>query len=225
MGLVELKVMPRSTKGKNANRRTRAAGMTPAVIYGNQRDSRSVQIDSHDFGKALGKLAGRSAIFALSEEGVDDEAIALLRDVQRHPVTDEILHVDLFEIPRGQPVVVPVWVQLTGESQAVKRGDAILDQALDTIEIRCLPRELPESIAVDTSELNVNDKIFVGDVSTPVGEIVSDAELLVVAAKAPAIFVEPTEEVEAAEDEEAVEGAEDEEAAGEGEEEKPSEES
>ncbi|MFO7654765.1 MAG: 50S ribosomal protein L25 [Candidatus Krumholzibacteriia bacterium] len=206
MGLVELKVFPRSTGGKNANRRTRAAGYTPAVIYGYERQAQAVQLDSKELVLVLQRLAGHSAIFSLREEGAQAPAIALLREVQRHPVRDEILHVDLFEIPRGEPVEVPVSIRLVGESQAVKRNEGNLSQSLTQVEIRCLPGELPETIDVDISELGVNDKVYVGDLTSPVGEIVSDRELLVVAVKAPAIFA--ATEAEGEEDAAAAEGAE-----------------
>jgi large subunit ribosomal protein L25 len=95
---------------------------------------------------------------------------------------------------------VPVYIEIEGESLAVKRGDAILAQSLSMVEIRCLPREMPEVIKVDVSELEVHDKVFVRDVETPVGEIVSDPDLLVVAAKPPTVFVEEVAEAEGEED-------------------------
>ena len=115
MGLVNLSIRPRSTTGKNANRRTRAAGHVPAVVYGRDRETATVELDSQEFGKAMTRLGGRAAIFNLEQEGVEEEHIALLREVQRNPVTDEVLHVDLMEIPRGVAVTVAVSVEVTGE--------------------------------------------------------------------------------------------------------------
>jgi large subunit ribosomal protein L25 len=203
---VELTITGRDTAGKNANRRTRSVGSTPAVIYGNERTPRSVQIDSHALSTVLGRLAGRSTIFSLLEEGAKEPAIALLREVQRHPVTDEILHVDLFEIPRGEPIEVRVGLELVGESAAVKRGEATLEHVATALDIRCLPRDLPEVITVDVSSLKVHDKIFVRDIAVAVGEVVTDPDQLVVVAKPPTVFVEETE---AEEEEAAAEAAED----------------
>ena len=211
MGLVKLNISPRSTTGKNANRRTRAAGQVPAVLYGAGRETENVALDAHAFGVVLSRLAGRSSIFVLEREGSDDEPIALLREVQRNPVTDEILHVDLLEIPRGEPVTVPVSVHVTGESPAVRNGEGSVALSLDTIEVSCLPRDLPEQLEVDITGLGLNDKVFVRDVKTPVGEIVEDPDLLVLNIKPATILVEETDEE--AEGEEGAEG----EAAGEGE--------
>ena len=174
MGLVTLNIHSRSVTGKNANRRTRAGGRVPAVLYGKDRSTENVELDARDFGLALTRLGGRAAIFSLEQDGVDDPPIALMREIQRNPMTDEILHVDLMEIPRG----------------------------------------LPEYLEVDINELELNDKIFVRDVKTPVGEIITDPDMLVLNIKPAVIFVE--EEEEAVEGEEGAEGAEGEEGAGDG---------
>lgn len=196
MGLVNLTVHPRSTTGKNANRRTRAAGRVPAVLYGHGRETVTIELEEHAFSVALTKLAGRSAIFALEQEGTGDGHIALLREVQRNPVTDRILHVDLMEIPRGKPVTVGVSVHVTGTNAAVKSGEASVALSLDSIQLSCLPRDLPEQLEIDISDLAVNDKIFVRDVAAPVGEIVDDPDLLVLNIKPASVFVEPAEGAE-----------------------------
>lgn len=205
MGLINLTVYPRSTRGKNENRRTRSAGRLPAVIYGKDRETAMIELDSHDFGVVFGRLAGSSAIFSLQQEGVKEGAIALLREVQKHPVTDELLHVDLMEIPRGVPVTVGVAVHVVGSSQAVKTGEGSVALSLDHVEISCRPSELPDFLEVDISELELNDKIFVKDLTTPVGEIVTDPEMLVLNIKPAAVFLEEEEGEEGAE---AAEGAE-----------------
>ncbi|MFN2369772.1 MAG: 50S ribosomal protein L25 [Candidatus Krumholzibacteriia bacterium] len=205
MGLVNLTVHPRSTTGKNANRRTRAAGRVPAVLYGHGRETVTIELEEHAFSVAMTKLAGRSAIFALEQEGTGDGHIALLREVQRNPVTDRILHVDLLEIPRGKPVTVDVSVYVTGTNAIVKSGEASVVMALDSIQLSCLPRDLPEQLEIDVTDLALNDKIFVRDVVAPVGEIVDDPDLLALNIKPATVFVEPDVD---AEDEAGAEGEE-----------------
>lgn len=214
MGLVNLNIYPRSTTGKNANRRSRAAGRLPAVVYGHDRTTENLELDTHEFRTAMFRLAGRSAIFSLTQEGVQEEHIALMREVQRNPVTDEVLHVDLYEIPRGQDVVVAVQVSVIGSNQTVKTGEGSVALSLDNIELSCRPSQLPEVIEIDISELELHDKIFVKDVAAPVGEIVSDPEMLVLNIKPATIFIEEEEEPE--EGVEGEEGAEGEGAEGEG---------
>lgn len=224
MGLVSLNIHPRSTSGKNENRRSRAAGRLPAVIYGKGRDTESIELDGHEFKVAMIHLAGRSAIFNLEQEGVEDETIAILREVQRNPVTDEILHVDLMEIPRGQDVTVAVAVEVVGTNQTVKSGEGSVAMSLAQIDLSCRPSQLPECIEIDISDMELNDKVFVKDIEAPVGEFVTDPEALVLNIKPATVFIEEEEEVEGEEGEEGAEGegaeGEDGEAKAEGDEEK-----
>ena len=218
MGLVNLNIHPRSTSGKNANRRSRAAGRVPAVVYGNDRTSENLELDAYEFKTAMTKLHGRSAIFSLLQEGGEDEHIALMREVQRNPVTDELLHVDFYEIPRGQEVVVAVQVSVIGMNADVKSGEGSVALSLDAIELSCRPSQLPEVIEIDITEMVLNDKVFVKDVKVPVGEIVTDPEMLVLNIKPASIFEEEVVEEEGLEGEEGAEGEEGEEGAEGGEE-------
>lgn len=206
MGLVNLEITPRSLFGKNANRRNRASGAIPAVLYGKDRETESVQLDAHSLNVAMMHLAGRTAIFSLNG---DEDNIALLREVQRNPVTDEILHVDLMSIPRGVPVTVAVALEVIGECKVVKAGEASVAMSLDKLEISVRPRDLPEVLEIDISELELNDKIFAKDVKLPAGEIVTDPETLILNIKASTLVLEVEEEEEVAEGEEGAE-AEDE---------------
>jgi len=220
MGLVNLKVFPRTTTGKNANRRTRAAGRVPAVVYGNDRTAENLELDTHEFTVAMTQLGGKSAIFSLLQDGIDEEHIALLREVQQNPVTDEVLHVDLYEIPRGQNVTVAVQVSVIGMNAAVKGGEASVALSLDSIELSCRPSQLPEVIEIDITELEINDKIFVKDVVVPVGEVISDGEMLVLNIKPASLVIEEEVVDEDAEGVEGEEGAEGSDEATEGDDEK-----
>lgn len=194
MGLVSMNIFPRTTTGKNANRRSRAAGRIPAVVYGYERAAETIELDAHEFKLAMVKLAGRSTIFSLKKAGVDAEHIALLREVQRNPITDAVLHVDLYEIPRGQDVTVPVHLSIVGMNNAVRTGEASVAQSLDSIELSCRPSQLPEVIEIDITNLGMHDKVFVKDVVPPVGVIVSDPEMLVLNIKPASLFLEPEAE-------------------------------
>ena len=204
MGLVKLTINPRSTTGKNANRRLRASGHIPAVLYGDGKETAMMMIDSEEFSKVMANQSRHSVIFVLSQEGTKEQPIALMREMQTNPVTDEILHVDLMEIPRGKPISVNIGIRIEGESAAVKRGDGSLSQIMDSIELMCLPHELPEYVTLDITGLEVNDKVYVKDLQVSIGDVVSDADSLVLMVKPPVIFVEEVEEV--AEGEEGEEG-------------------
>jgi large subunit ribosomal protein L25 len=190
MALIKLNLQQRDTKGKNENRRTRAAGFIPAVLYGSERPATSVQVEAHAFHRILQKTGGRSVIFDLQLDGQAEQPIALMRELQRHPVSDEILHVDLFEIPRGMPVTVHVSLELEGEPGCIKYGDGEVLQLLDGVELSCLPRDLPDCIKVDVSELSLNDKLFVKDLTVPVGTVENDPETQVLVVKPVSILIE-----------------------------------
>lgn len=208
MSLVKINVHPRTTKGKNENRRTRAAGHVPAVLYGPDRPAIAVQLERHEFTRALQKAHGRTVIWDLQLDDGSDRPLALMRELQQHPVTDEILHVDLFEIPRGVPVTVHVALVLKGEPQCVKFAEGEVLQLLDGVELSCQPRELPDAIEVDVTDLPLNAKLFVKDLTVPIGEVMNDPETQVLVVKpvslfveeAPAVVAEGAEPAETAED-------------------------
>lgn len=208
MGLISLEVKPRSTFGKNANRRTRAAGHIPAVLYGKDKETESVELNAHSFGVALMHLAGHTAIFSING---DEENIVLLREVQRNPVTDQILHVDLLSIPRGVPVTVGVSLQVVGECPVVKSGEASVAMSLDKLEISVRPRDLPEFLPIDISELGLNDKIFAKDIVLEAGEVISDPEALILNIKPASLIVDLDAEEGAEDEEESAEEKKDEE--------------
>lgn len=176
MGLISLTAYPRSETGKNENRRLRVGGRTPAVIYGNERPAAAnLEVDTAELVRIL-KHTGRSPLFNLSIEGEADSCIAVLREVQAHPVSDQIFHIDLMEIPQGVPVRIEVGLEFKGENRLVRGGDAVLDVARRNVEISCRPRQVPEHISVDYSALKVGDRICVGDLSIESGEILTDPE-------------------------------------------------
>jgi len=209
MGLVNLEIMPRSETGKNANRRARAAGHIPAVLYGKERPSELISLDAHNFDVLMTHLSGRTALFSLEQAGKDDDITAMVREVQRNPVNDMVLHVDLMEIPRGEPVTLPIQIQVIGECPAVKNGEATVSLSLDMIEISVRPRDLPEFFEVDISELELHDKVFARDVKLGVGELVTDPDQLILNIKPQVVFVEEVEEAEGVEGAEDGEGASD----------------
>lgn len=190
MSLVNLNIHPRTTTGKNENRRTRAAGRVPAVLYGKGRPTASIELEGHAFEVALKHLGGRSAIFQLHQAGMEEGHIALLREVQRHAVTDQILHVDLLEIPQGQPVTVAVHVHVTGSCAAAKTGEGSVVVAHNSVEISCLPRSLPEFVELDVTNLELNAKVYARDLKIEGGEVVSDPDMLILSVKAASSFEE-----------------------------------
>jgi len=217
MGLIKMTVYPRSTAGKNANRRTRAGGRTPAVVYGDKREqSANVELDTVALKRAMAAFSGSNPLFSLSMDGTDENFVAVLREIQAHPVSEEIYHCDLFEIPLGVPLKMEVALDIHGDNRHIKGGDAVLDVVRRTIDVECLPREVPDTIDVDFSELEVGDKISVADLSLEKGTILTDVEEVVLKLNLNT-FEEEVVEEEGEDVEGAEEGAEGEDAEGSGE--------
>jgi large subunit ribosomal protein L25 len=207
MATVKLKVLPRTDLGKQGAKRTRAGGSVPAVLYGEQLDTRSLSIDGHDLRVALSTPSGRNVILQLNLEGEEGTTRAVIREMDRDPVTREILHVDLQRISENRPVIMHVPVTLVGESLAVKEGRGILDHTMRQLEVKCLPRDIPEHIEVDISSLEVKHAIHVREIEAEHLELLDNPDRPVVEVLQPTIFKEPEEiaaEAEAAE--EAAEG-------------------
>ncbi len=209
MGLINLEAYPRTTGGKNENRRLRAAGRTPANIYGNERtEALSLELDTAELKKALAK-GGRHPLFNLMIAG--ETCVAMVREMQKHPVTDMMFHMDLFEIPLGVPMQFDVSIDYVGDNKLVRGGDALLDITRRAIEVECLPRKLPESIELNISELTIGDRIAVSDLQMDDVIILSDPDDTLCKLNPNTIIAledEVDEAAEGAEGDEVAEGAE-----------------
>jgi len=216
MATVKLPARPRTATGKQGAKHTREQGQVPAVVYGEQEETLSLQISAAELRAALATPSGRNVIVQLGVDGVDVTP-AVIRDMARDPITREILHVDFQRISENKPIQIRVPVVLTGESAAVKEGRGILDHAMREVEVRCLPRHIPMNIEVDVSELDVGGAIHVNELVHENVEFLDTPERPVVDILLPTIFKVDDEEGEEGAEGEAAEGEEagDESAAGE----------
>jgi large subunit ribosomal protein L25 len=211
MATVKLSAVSRRGVGKQGAKHARAEGRVPAVLYGEAQDNLSLAIDAHDLRVALSSPSGRNVIIQLTvDEG--EATRAVIREMSRDPVSRRIIHVDMQRISENKPVVMHIPVVLVGEPIAVKEGRGILDHTMRALEVRCLPRHIPEHIDVDVSSLEVRQSIHVGDLTVPNVELLDNRERPVVEVLQPTLFTEtkPGEAAAPAEGEaaEAEEGAE-----------------
>jgi len=213
MATVKLNVLRREDLGKQGAKRTRASGRVPAVLYGEKQENVPLSVDAGDLRSALSTSSGRNVIIQVLLDG-GDSTRAVIREMERDPITREILHVDLQRISENKPVTMHIPVLLVGESQAVKEGRGILDHTMRDLEVRCLPKDIPEHIEVDVSSLEVRHAIHVNEIDVPGVEILDNPERPVVEVLQPTIFEEP----EVAKEEIPAEGEEAEAAETEGEE-------
>lgn len=197
----------RDRYGSSNARRIRKAGALPAVIYGAEKETVSVEIDMHAFEKILHHSASESIIIDIELEGEGDLSV-LVKDVQHHPVEGGITHADLFRIVAGQLIEVEIALELVGEPAGVNAG-GVLDQIMHTIAIECLPQDLVASITLDVSGLEIGDTMCVSDLNlgSESRALVED-DAIVASVAAPRAEEEPEEEEGLAEGAEAAEGAE-----------------
>ncbi len=167
MQITELSATRRAHTGKGPNRRLRARGLVPAVVYGQGRDNIALAIDPRPVVTALMEPAGRNRIFRLLVDG-QDEGLALVRDYQIHPVTRRLLHLDFLRVLEDRAVVIEVPVRLVGRSEAAKAGgrDRLVARA---IKVRCLPKDIPPIIEYDVSPIVRTTVVYVADLQLPDG--------------------------------------------------------
>jgi large subunit ribosomal protein L25 len=214
-----LSVQPRTVIGRKV-KQLRHAGLVPANVFGKNAESANIQMPVKDFSNAYAEV-GESTLLYLSVDGEKEARPVLVREVTRHPVTSEILHIDFNQVSLKEKVTAPVKIELTGEAPAEKEKLGILVQQLDEVELEALPTEMPEHLEVSVEKLiAVDDAILVKDLPLDYSRITikSDPEAIIVKIE-PLPAEEPVEEVPV--EGEAAESAATGEAEGETSEEKP----
>lgn len=193
-----IEAQARHAGSKNANRRLRASGKIPGVIYGPGKQPAVISIDPNDVIAILHSDAGRNAIVTVNVDGSEHNN-AMLKDYQLDPVHGNLIHADFVEIAMDRLLQLTVSIDLIGEPQGVKIGGGIMDFVTRSVEVECLPSDIPESIKVDVSALNINDYIRVKNLQTDAKvKMISEPEIVVVTV-VPPTKEEVPEEAEAAE--------------------------
>jgi large subunit ribosomal protein L25 len=200
--------------GSRASGRLRAEGKVPGVIYGLGKEPQPVAVAWRDLRHALTGEAGLNALIDLHVDGASGDLV-MVKEMQRHPVRRDVLHVDFLRVSRDQEITVEVPIVLHGEATKVLQNDGVVDHVLYHLGISAKPSDIPNEVAIDISELEIGDAIRIGDLRLPAGVTTdSDPEDAIVTASV-AQEADLGEVPEAAEGEEA-EGVEGEAAEGEG---------
>ena len=199
MRSIELNVVSR--RADQSARRLRRAGALPGVLYGAGGESVSVQVDEHEFAKSGLASHGTHLIRLRSAEAALDQCLALVQDVQGHPVSSLPIHVDFLRVDINKPVTTSVAIAFVGKSKGVLEG-GILQPVRRELEVRALPTNLPEQIEVDVTALGIHDAIHVADLVLPEGvEVLYQENFTLVSVLSPtveAVEEAPAAEVEAA---------------------------
>lgn len=194
---VVVKAQVREERGKNAARRLRAAGKIPVIVYGGEGDNASLTVELSDLAAILRSDSGQNTLFSLEVEG-QDAADVMFHDRQIDPIRGRLMHADLRRIRRGEKIEVTVSIVLVGEPDTGEES-GVLTQQMREIRVLCTPRNIPESIEVDVSGLQINESIHVSDIKVSDDvEIHADADAIVaslVFVKEPELEPTPEEEL------------------------------
>jgi large subunit ribosomal protein L25 len=169
----------REGRGKNDARRARRDGMVPITVYGGGAETVAAVAPLAELAAILRSESGRNTIFTIDVEGVGASEV-MFHDRQIDPVKGRLIHADLARLVKGQKIEVTVPLHLVGEPIGVKEKQGVLEQIIREIEIRCEPRQIPDSLDVDVSNLDVHELLHVSDISVGEGvEILTDSEQVI----------------------------------------------
>lgn len=202
MDPMRLEASARLETGKKIGSALRRTGAIPAVVYGEGHAPTAIALVAKDFARALHTAAGENVLITLTVKQGDGAAqpdrTVLIKEIQHHPVTAQVLHVDFHQISLTKRIQVTVPLQFTGEAIGVKQDGGRLDHLLWEVRVECLPTEIPKRLDVDVSALKIGDSLLIKDLTVPAGvKLLHDAQVGVAACLQPVVEKAP----------EAVEGA------------------
>jgi large subunit ribosomal protein L25 len=201
-----LKGVKRELKGKGHLHELRRGQMIPSIVYGQGREPLPIALEGRNLNRIFSHH-GYSGLFSLELEGEPRPILALVREVQRHPVNREINHLDFLEVSMTEKITSNVPIHIIGEEEITKQG-AILQAGAKELEVSCLPADLPESVICDVSQLQIGEKITVADLAVEANvEKISDPDTVVavILGASKSTDDETTEEEEATGESEAAE--------------------
>jgi large subunit ribosomal protein L25 len=177
-----LEVKQREELGKGPNRRLRAAGMLPAVIYGGGQDSVAITLNRSQVVQLLKAGGGENSVFLLRLSGTDKSRHTMVRKIDVDAVSRQVTHIDFQRVILDQKVKVQVSIQIEGEPTGVKNDGGVLDFITREIEVECLPTAIPQVIVVDVTELHLGQHLEVKDLEIPAGvDVLEDEQRTIVA--------------------------------------------
>jgi len=194
----------RSVFGKGASRRLRRDNLVPGILYGDSKEPESIQLKANEVFKHLENEAFYSQLIQVSVDG-GESARCILKDVQRHPYKQQILHLDFMRVVAGAELQVSVPLHFLNEEACIgAKAGGIISHNDNEVLIACLPRNIPENIEVDMSSLDIGDSIQLSQLTLPEGvrlvdlqEAGDDSDRQIAAVNAPRVEVEPEEDEEA----------------------------
>jgi len=192
MKALKIAAKPREEKGSGPAGRLRRDGFIPCVVYGDGKEGTPVQVNAHDFEKILRGHSGEHMMVDLALEGGSDLKV-LIKEIQHHPVSRKILHVDFNEVSLTKRLHVQLPIRLMGEATGVTQQGGVLEHLLREVEVACLPTDMIEAIEVDVTNMGVGDSLSVKDINLDAEKyvVLTDPEVAIAAVSAPRVEEEP----------------------------------
>jgi large subunit ribosomal protein L25 len=196
MKSVSLNAFPRLLGRRAGAKKLRTDGRVPAVIYGRQAKSQNLEVKAKEMEDLIHRSVSENLLVDLDvKDDARPKRLALVQEIQHHPLSGKVLHVDFHEVAENEKVTISVPIETVGEAEGVKTSGGVLEHVMFSIRARGLPKDLPEVITVDVSPLKMGEVIHLGEIKAPPGvELIGDKLIAVIAVAAPR-----TEEEEAAE--------------------------
>lgn len=194
MKSVALKAHPRTLSRRKGAKAVRASGRIPAVIYGKHNPPQNLEVDVKEFDELVHRAHTEVILVDLAVDGdANGSRLAIVQDVQHHPLYDTTLHIDFHEVKADELVTMEIPVESVGTPDGVKNGGGTLEHVRFKLKIRALPGNLPEQINVDVSALKVGQTLHIGEIVAPEGvELMGDKKIPVFAVAAPVAEVAET---------------------------------
>lgn len=210
MSSMSMEVDVRTSFGKGPNRRLRAAGKVPVVLYGDGKETVALSANPKELVHIIRSHGGVNTIFELKIGDSGKPENVMITDYQLEPVHHQLLHADLLRIAMDQELTLTVSIELIGTAAGVKTGGGTLDFVTRAIEVSCLPKDIPETITIDVTALEIGDYLRADELEMPEGVTrISDPAAVIAHILAPKAEVEEeTPEEEGAEGAEGAEGGE-----------------
>lgn len=193
---IKLNVRARTKSGRGAAKRLRASGEVPAVLYGQQSEAAPLAVSDTEMGRLLREIAETTALVEISQDG-QKPVLSIVQEVQRNPITDRILHVDFLEVSAKEEMETAVNIQIVGEAYGVLNENATIDIVSYTVDVRCLPKDLPGVIELDVTDLKAGESMHVKDLPEIEGvTYLAEEDHVIVSCVAERLVEEEEEEVE-----------------------------
>lgn len=181
-----VEVEKRDTRGKNTNRRLRASGQVPAVVYGGGRDPVALQIGQREFQNLMKATGSENAVFLLKMAGTDQSRHTMIRELQQDSITGKLIHIDFLRVQMDQNVKAMVPIEVHGVAEGVKNEGGLLDFVTREVEVQCLPDKIPTQLDIDVTELHIGQHLEAKQLELPEGvELLEAPERVLLSVAAP----------------------------------------